>query len=265
MGELIILPEYAKLGEEIKKLRAELTALFMERDELVLVTGKNIEMMYMLKLGALEYKAFEAQCAFMRAKRKLEMLQAKVNRQELIDIKAVEVALDEEFAQFKRLLEEQINKMDRAIERKKGDVLSEEETQEFKKLYRSIVRSLHPDIDPDSTPARRELFMRAVDAYENGDLETLRTIGEMVSDPNAQIKGGDTMEELYKERQRLAKLVEGVKQDISKITSEYPFTVRELVEDEEKAEHRRRELEEMIRQYEAATREYNARTERLLR
>lgn len=132
MAEIIIFPEYEKLNKEIKKLRTELSILFLERDELKLVICKNIEAEYMLRLGALECKFFEMQCAYQRIKRKAELIQARLNRQEKVDIKAIESTLDEEFAHFQQMLEEQIGKMNEAIERSQSAVLSQAETRELK-------------------------------------------------------------------------------------------------------------------------------------
>ena len=57
MDSVIYFPEFEQLKIEVEKLRTELSMLVQERDELLYVECKNIEMMYMLKLGALEYKA----------------------------------------------------------------------------------------------------------------------------------------------------------------------------------------------------------------
>ena len=70
--QIIPFPDFQKLKEEIEKLRKELSMLVLERDELRFVICKNIEMEYMLKVGGLEYQAYEAECAFLRLKRKVE-------------------------------------------------------------------------------------------------------------------------------------------------------------------------------------------------
>lgn len=265
MAEIIIFPEYEKLNKEIKKLRTELSMLFLDRDELKLIICKNIEVKYMLMLGALECKAFEMQCAYQRLKRKAELIQARLNRQEKVDIKAIESTLDEEFAHFQQLLEERIGKMNEAIERSRCEALSQSETQEIKKLYRKIVKSLHPDIDTNSTPERQELFVKAINAYENGDLHTLRIIAEMAADsPELEIKES-VMEELCAEHKRLTAMIEEVNSSIAKIKSEYPYILKEIVEDEEKTMIRKSELELIISQYKEIIAEYKERIERMMR
>ena len=180
MDVMIVFPE---LKKEVEKLRTELSMLMLERDELRFVICRNIETEYMLKLGSLEYKAFEAQCTYLRLKRKAELLQATRNRQEIMDLKAVETQLDKEFADFQAKLNAQITKMNEALRLSKCECLSDEDNKELKSLYRKVVRALHPDLNPDVTPEQIELFYHAVDAYKAGDLRLLRAIETMVLGP----------------------------------------------------------------------------------
>ncbi len=145
-SNVIVFPDFEKLKSEVEKMRTELSMLLLERDELQFVICKNIETEYMLKLGSIEYKAYEAQCAALRLKRKIELIQAKKNRQEKVIISAIEETLDNEFAEYQKQLDEQIDKMNDALKRSKADVLSDEDNKELKKLYRKIVKALHPDI-----------------------------------------------------------------------------------------------------------------------
>ena len=116
METLILFPEYEQLKFAVEKLRTELSMLMLERDELRFVTCKNLEMLYMLKIGGLEYKAYEAQCAMLRAKRRCELVQARLNRQEPVDMAGIEGILDGEFAAFRQRLEEQLGRMNAARE-----------------------------------------------------------------------------------------------------------------------------------------------------
>ena len=172
-SNIIKLPEHESLKREVEKLRTEISMLVLERDHLRLVECKNLETSYMMAFGALEHKAYEAQCQMLRLKRKIEMLQAKRNRQEKIVMAEIERELDAEFAEYRKKLNEQIEKMNEAIKRSQGEFLTAEETKECKRLYRAIVKALHPDLHPDLTAAQRQMFQNAVYAYENGDLETL--------------------------------------------------------------------------------------------
>lgn len=85
-NNIILFPDFEKLKNEVEEMHTELSMLLLERDELQFVICKNIETEYMLKLGSIEYKAYESQCTFLRLKRKIELIQAKKNRQEKIII-----------------------------------------------------------------------------------------------------------------------------------------------------------------------------------
>ena len=264
-NNIIILPELEELKAEVERLRTELSMLMLERDELKFVICKNIEAEYMLKLGGLEYKAYEAQCNVLRLKRQLELMQARLNRQESIVMAVIETILNTEFAEYQKKLDEQMGKMNEAIERSNADVLSEEETKELKKLYRKIVKALHPDMNPNITDAQRQLFDNAVMAYKNGNLDALRAIAGMIGDADLQVTQTDAKARLLEEKKSLEKLLENVREEIQTIKSEYPYTMKELLADDEKVEARKRELELIISKYEEIAGVYKARIDELMK
>lgn len=230
-GNVIVFPDFEKLKNEVEKMRTELSMLLLERDELQFVICKNIETEYMLKLGSIEYKAYEAQCAALRLKRKIELIQAKKNRQEKVTISAIEETLDTEFAEYQKQLDEQINKMNDALKRSKAEVLSDEDNKKLKKLYRKIVKTLHPDINPNVSEAQVNLFDNAVQAYKNGDLNTLKIIGEMVGNSPLPEQHKDALTQLNEEKERLQNLLKTIRDSIEQIKSEYPYTMKEIIED----------------------------------
>lgn len=264
-GNVIVFPDFEKLKSEVEKMRTELSMLLLERDELQFVICKNIETEYMLKLGSIEYKAYQAQCLSLRLKRKIELIQAKKNRQEKVIISAIEKTLDTEFAEYQKRLDEQINKMNDALKRSKAEVLTDEENKELKKLYRKIVKALHPDINPDASETQVDLFDNAVQAYKNGDLNTLRIIGEMVGNSPLPGHHKDALTQLNEEKERLQNLLKAIRDSIEQIKSEYPYTMKEIIEDEEQIEQKKRELENILGQYNELISIYKAKIEEMIR
>lgn len=264
-GNVIVFPDFEKLKSEVEKMRTELSMLLLERDERQFVICKNIETEYMLKLGSIEYKAYEAQCAALRLKRKIELIQAKKNRQEKVIISAIEGTLNSEFAEYQKQLNEQIDKMNDALKRSKAEVLTNEENKELKKLYRKIVKALHPDINPDVSETQVNLFDNAVQAYKNGDLNTLRIIGEMVGNRPLPEQHKDALTQLNEEKERLQNLLKAIRDSIEQIKSEYPYTMKEIIEDEEQTEQKKKELENILSQYNELISIYKAKIEEMIR
>lgn len=262
---IILFPEFVTLKQDLEKLRTEISMLLLERDELRLVICKNIETAYMLALGSSEYKAFELQCKVLRLRRKIDLIQAKKNRQEKIVLSAIEETLDEEFAEYQRQLDEQINKMNKALDHSKGTPLTEEETKEIKKIYRNIVKALHPDLHPEVTPAQVQLFQNAVEAYEHGDLNSLRIISTMVAEPLVVEPSESALTVLAKEKERLSKTLELIREQIAEIKSEFPYTMKELVESPEKIAEKKEEIEETLAELKEAYDFYSARLKEMLR
>lgn len=111
----------------------------------------------------------------------------------------------------------------------------EEEKQEegvncLKKLYRKIVKAMHPDLHPDQDEKTKELFKRAMAAYEKGDLQTLEEIAQIIEGEEPE-NAEDLLASLLKERERLRSLIQGIREQIRLIINRYPFTKKELLHD----------------------------------
>ncbi len=264
-ANIIIFPDYEKLKNEVEKIRIELSMLLLERDELQFVTCKNIETEYMLKFGSIEYKAYEAQCTALRLKRKIELMQAKKNRQEKLIIADIEEVLNGEFAEYQKRLDEQIDKMNAALKWSRLEVLSAEDSKELKMLYRKIVKALHPDINPDVSGAQIRLLDNAMQAYQNGDLNTLRIIREMLGGDSLQEEHEDAMRQLVDEKERLQSLCKDMRRNIAEIKSEYPYIMKEILESSEKTKQRREEIENILNQYNELILTYKTRIEEMMR
>ncbi len=237
--------EVSSIKHQIKRLKLELSMLIEEKDELVFVICKNIETQYMLKLGHLEHKAYRLQCKYLKLKRKIELIQARKNRQEKIDIENIEEILRKEFEEYQKEIDEKLKKVNEALERSNAKVLSKEDERELKSTYRQIVKVLHPDINPDATETQIDLFRKAVFSYENGDLQTLRIIHSLTQDISDDFEAVD-FAILTEEKRRLTDSIEKVKDEISRTKAAYPYLLKEIIDDPKKLQERQEKTKEYI-------------------
>ncbi|MBQ7501927.1 hypothetical protein IJT93_04310 [bacterium] len=265
-GDLILNPLIQQLKKEIEELKTNLSVQILELDNIRLVENKNIEMEYMMALGGLEYKLYEHQCLYLRLKRKAEMIQALKNRQKPVDIAEIEKQLDEEFSVYQERLKEQTEKMNEALDRRYyGITLSPEDTKELKRLYRLIVKALHPDLHPDLSPEMNRLFRNAIDAYQNGDLAAIRAISDMLSNSVLPEREEDALEALLKEKERLQTSLENINKRIKEIKNEYPYNMQKLLSDEKLLQAKRDELQGKIDQFKRLIGVYRTKIEEMLR
>lgn len=146
--------------------------------------------------------------------------------------------------------------MNEAIERSKCEPLSEEEVVMLKKMYKNIVKKLHPDINPEVTEAQKELFYKATDAYKDGDITSLRIIYDIVSDEDTDEIPSLSNKSLEDEIKRLEDLIEDIKYEINRIKSIPPYTWRIYLTDASKRNEKLRFLKVNLESFQQGIRTY---------
>lgn len=250
MGDVIINPEYLKLIEEVKQLKEDIANLYEEKDELLYHTCKIIETEYMSKVGVLEYKLYEFQCKILRLKRKIELYQININRQEVPNEKEIEEKLDAEYKEYEKKLNKMSNDIQEALDRKNCSFLSEEDGKELKNIYRRLIKKLHPDLNKESSEKNKNLFLQVTRAYENGDLETLKNLelltNEIVEKEN--IETGE-FEELKNSKLKYKEIVKELLETIKKIKESYPYNKKEFLKSDILVQKKKEELSQQMEMY----------------
>lgn len=255
----------ASLQDKVASLQQELLDLVGEHDHLRYVICVNIENDYMLKMGYLEVKAFELQLTFSRMRREISMIQACINRGEAVQPAVIQERLELEFASFQAKLTNQLNQLDRALGRGQADCLSEDEMKELKQLYRQLVKAWHPDMNPNLGPEYTQLFERAVQAYRNGDLVTMRILAVIQGgqDPEVNREEIDSLSYWQTKFEETKDLIANYRERMATIRQSYPYLYLEILEDNERLRERQEEYEELIQQYEANIVSYRQRLDAL--
>ena len=154
-----------------------------ENSRLLYIEKPNLEKQYKVLIGNYESSIMEMELEAELMQRKVELIQAAINRREPIDMDAIDAMLEQE----KQTRLAQINGAgcsDSAIidneEHTKQGELSAEELDELQHLYKDIITQYHPELNPGATAIQKELFAKALEAYKNKDLDALKLIHGML-------------------------------------------------------------------------------------
>lgn len=248
-------PEDRALREEIARMRASLTALLLQKDDLLLIQSRRIEAAYLRRFGALELKVYECWCECLRAKKKARLIRACRNRRAAAKLEEIEATLDEELAQYREELANRFRRVEGAVERREGPGLSQRGQKELKELYRQAVKALHPDLHPGEDEKRSRALDQAMRAYRAGDLETLRGLCDTL-EPAAE--RASTLDELRAEAKRLRAGIKSFNAQLEDIKTKYPFNARIYLEDEDQGRAREAELKKQLQALRERTARYEA-------
>ena len=259
--------EFERLTGEINRLRAEIARLAALRDDLTCRVCPALRAIYEKEIGSVEREILAAKLYLQEKQRILELLRAQLNRRET---PSYETAA-EQAGREKQAFEEDLRRKAREGEKTRknwektwwsrsgsgatyeGGASGEDDrdgdtgparkrnrvAEAIKKLYRRIVKRLHPDARPGGTVTEREkeLLNEARAAYERGDLDALKRIWEeLEGTEQPEERYFDTPEDLEKLRAllvRLQKLTRELKTEISSIRGSFPYTMKELLENED--------------------------------
>lgn len=280
--------QYEKLKAEIQALREILASLVFERDHLIHVVCKEIESDYMRELGTIEAEIYLAECEVRYLQRKLEMMQASVNRREEVKTESIDEDLRAQYEEYQKIYEEFVRRIMEAAEfqsrRKKNaksakksdssdnsakaerpketaaDSPKENDSEDklLKKLYRQIVKAMHPDLHPDQDEATKELFKRAILAYKDGDLKTLNEIASTIG-ASEFASAEDKIESLLQEKARILTMIRNIRAEIKIVKTRFPYTKKEILDDPEKLAAEKGKLNSRLSQVQQAASIYKTR------
>lgn len=122
----------------------------------------------------------------------------------------------------------------------------EDPIHELKRLYRQIVKRLHPDVHPNPTDREKDLLNRANEAYKAGDLDEMRRIWEELAGTEQEEEYFDDTEEgraqLRELIKKLRKRCEALEAEIRHIKTTFPYTIKILLDDDQALEMKHQEL-----------------------
>jgi hypothetical protein len=262
--DIVISPEFKKFLDLHEELKEELTKLITDRDTLISTVKTNLEMEYQLKVGGKQYELFLIRTESLRLKRKMEMLQAILNRQGSCSMQEIDEQLDQEFAEWQKQAEEIYQQIKKAEYFADLPKLSVKEAVELKKLYRELAKKFHPDVNPHEWDERKNFWLRIKDAYQNGDLQEMKTLALLANDFQDQNPEISTMDKLRDDCADLKKRIQELINQIAHVKSQFPFDIEEQLQDEEWVTKQKEEIDIQIDEWQNTKSLYEEKVEELI-
>ena len=281
MEEIIVSDVYHQIKEEIQRLQAVVAALTQERDELVYYICPELAARYAREIGDYQNRINYQEIMILEIKRRIEIAQAALNREKTVTREAVEEQIYQEYHAFHEKINQQFEEAEeakrqerereyqrRAYEQRWQESYGEDDSREdsqsqsrkerpieppaARELYRKIIKKLHPDVNPNATEHEKELFRKATEAYEKGDIAALQDIYNEIFE-HAGVAATDrefTYDELLIRKERLTARICSLQAEIGKIRSEFPYNQKILLDNPEELRAKQEEFAKRIHQYE---------------
>ncbi len=192
--------------------------------------------------------------------RREELFRIKLERGEKLTdhtIRLINSLVDKEFQRIQRQISEAF---DQEIARKQVPS-TPRNAEDLPKLYRAIVKKLHPDATAtEGTDNYSKFWNNAQEAYQNKNIERLRSIYEMVC-----ITGEDVFEDmataeetLKREVERLEERIVAEERKLRELRQTEPYSLRDALNDPRWIAEQRRELERELSEINREIERHNA-------
>ena len=238
-----------ELIEKVKNLRAKLQLAVSEYDDVELKEATAIRIEYTEKMGQYECRQYELYLQFEELKKKIEMVQAKINRGEEVDM----IAIDNEVAAILVSYYDKLNGMRLNVTEMdnyhNGSEIDIEVRAEIKRLYRKLMKMLHPDVIDPALGFDSDLWEKAQNAYKRNDIETLKMIDDIVGDTvNTPLESKEESE-LIDMASRIELAIARYHMKLGEIKKKFPFTETEHLKNDAWVRARQAEIKKSIDEY----------------
>jgi hypothetical protein len=251
-----ITPENEALTRQLELLKEEFAELFARHKEMVENESVILTSLYLLKLGHLQLELLQKQTESARLKMKMQQIQAAINRNEVPDLAAIEALINHRLDDYYREIAKQAASLDASRE-VLSNLISEEDTQKLREIFRVLCKRLHPDLNPNQPDAEKDLFIKVKTAYDLNALQELQMIllylddlaGEkliLVSIPEKQQRIG-----------HLERNISALSNKINSLELSFPFSHRDLIKDEAWIREKQEEIRSQISIFEGNIEKFN--------
>ena len=242
-----ITPENRRLQQEYDDLKKIFSDLMLSFEYMRQHEGPKLNAIYLKLLGRRKYEIMRLQVELKALELRKRFLQSYINRDQTPDLEEIKRQVKDAVSEYNRMLEFEAEKLKGAKIFLESPILSKEDSEELKALYRLLVKHLHPDINPELSDEERDMFLVVQTAYANGDLEKLREISLAIN-TGKLINTVDYTHNISVYIEKLKERIGVLEQRISDLEKMFPFTLRKNLSDKEWVKQERKIDAETISQ-----------------
>lgn len=224
-----------ELKEKIDEATYELMNTIIEESDLI-KKGIAVKTEYIFKIGQYEIEKYNLYFEHMKLKRKVEIYQAAINRQETISIEKVNKIIEEETKEYKEELDGLIRDLHTANKILNAKKVSDDEYKLIKETYRYIVNKIHPDINPNINENTKLLWNMTQNAYINNDLKQLQLVKSLIEKDTITIERENEIKLLEKKLTQILYNIDEVKDRIKTMLTIFPLNKEDLLKEKDEIE-----------------------------
>ena len=236
----------------------EYESLLLERDQIKKEAGQ-IWTVYTATFGQLIADVYEEKLECIKCKKTISFYQTALNHGGIVDADALQKYLEKEMAAYYANLKRMMEDHDRC---KKAGHSTDYDVRRSKELYRRLAKLLHPDInsETDRQEVLRELWQRVLTAYAHNDVKELSELEVLIRKTLKDLGVGEIKVDIPDIEEK----IEALKAEIAEIMSTEPYTYRELLDDEEAIEKKKKQLTEELQSYQKYRKELDEMIQKML-
>ncbi|MCQ2512745.1 MAG: hypothetical protein MJ092_05085 [Lachnospiraceae bacterium] len=241
-----------ELVENVRQLRSRLQLAISEYDDAELKEATGLRIEYTEKVGQFECAQFELYLQYEEINRKIEMVQARINRGEKIDMDAINFEVANILEKYYTKLNGMRDNVEEMLGYRFGAFVKIDNRAEIKSIYRKLMKILHPDVAGPKMDFDPELWKRVQTAYKENDLETLRMINDIVGEATGENLESMEETELLDMQERMELAIKRYQIKLQDLKRRFPFTEAEHLKNDAWVRARQAELKKSIEEYKQA-------------